>query len=649
MRPILLLISCLAFSAAIAQSKYNVFEWKPSPKIHTVDPAFKDVPAVYVADQRIIEYAFEKNQLYLYRTLHRIVHINTDQGIEAFNKIYLPMNEGIEMLDVKARTILPDGKIMELNRSNIKDLKDEDGQYKIFALEGLVKGSEIEYYFTIKKAPSFFGREVLASRIPAQQSRFELISPDHLLFETKSFNQLPTGRDTVIGEKRYVVIKDEKLAEVDEEKYSMYQANLKRVEYKLAYNKAGNSTNRLFTWDELAKKVHTIYYTVPAKDKRKIKDLLEEVTMKPSASTAEKIMAVENFLKQRYFSKDDVDGQDADDLSTALKNKIMSERALLKLYLALFDAAGIETNLVLAGNRSSFSVDRNFENWNSAANAVLYFPATRKYLAPTEVEYRYPWIPPTWAGTNGLFCVTTTIGNFTTAMAEVKPVQMEAYENSYLNMDVSMKMDKDESLLLDVKQLYAGYAAPNYRAPFVFMPAEEQRKVLKEMIKFGTNSENIISNSFENKELEQADPYKPFIINASVRSSNLVERAGNKLLIKIGEVIGQQAEMYDEKPRMLPIELGFPHALVRTIRFTIPDGYKPANLKDLLIDHSYREKDVTTMGFTTTYDQKGNVLTITVNEVYRNTNYPISQYETFKKVINAAADFNKVVLILEKI
>jgi hypothetical protein len=106
--------------------------------------------------------------------------------------------------------------------------------------------------------------------------------------------------------------------------------------------------------------------------------------------------------------------------------------------------------------------------------------------------------------------------------------------------------------------------------------------------------------------------------------------------------------MYDEKPRMLPIELGFPHLLVRNIRFNIPEGYKIGNPNDLVINYAHKERDVVTMGFTTSYKQEGNILTITVNEVYRNTNYPVSQYETFKKVINAAADFNKVVLILEK-
>ena len=39
---------------------------------------------------------------------------------------------------------------------------------------------------------------------------------------------------------------------------------------------------------------------------------------------------------------------------------------------------------------------------------------------------------------------------------------------------------------------------------------------------------------------------------------------------------------------------------------------------------------------------------VDVMETYAQLRYELSEFETFKKVINAAADFNKVVLVLEK-
>jgi hypothetical protein len=245
--------------------------------------------------------------------------------------------------------------------------------------------------------------------------------------------------------------------------------------------------------------------------------------------------------------------------------------------------------------------------------------------------------------------VTTTIGNFTTAIGEIKFIPMEDVKHSYSNMDMTLKMEKDDALVVSVKQIYGGYTASSYRMPFVYLPADQQHEVLKQMVKFGTNSENILSHSFENKEMEQADPYKPFVINASVKSTNLVERAGEKLIIKIGEVIGEQAEMYQAKARTTPIDVGFPHVLDRTIELVIPEGYSIKNLGDLNISEVYKESDKEIMGFVSSYNLSGNVLKITINESYNRVTYPIEQYEQFKKVINASADFNKVVLVLDKI
>jgi hypothetical protein len=48
------------------------------------------------------------------------------------------------------------------------------------------------------------------------------------------------------------------------------------------------------------------------------------------------------------------------------------------------------------------------------------------------------------------------------------------------------------------------------------------------------------------------------------------------------------------------------------------------------------------MGFESSYKQEGNIIKVRVMEQYRKVQYPIAQYEDFKKIINAAADFNKV-------
>jgi hypothetical protein len=648
MRILFLIVLTITCTCGQSQSNYTKEQWQAAPALHTIEKKYSDAAAVYVLDKKVSEFVIEKDGFFVYRTLHRIVHINNDQGIESFNKVYLPFGDGVEMLDVKARTVLPDGKVIELNKANIKDITDDEGNsYKIFAIDGLTKNCEVEYYYTLKKVPSYFGTDFISSKIPAMQSRWELIAPATLVFETKAFNNLPAIKDSSSADKRYLWLDARNIDEADEEKYAMYDADLKRVEYKLAYNKAKNATERLFTWNELAKKAYAMYAEVSEKEEKKIKEVLAGMILLKS-STPEKIAVIESYIKKNFVIRKDISSEDANDLTKVLKAKVISERATIKLFLAFYNAAGVSNQLVFCGSRSDYGLDRSFENWNNASNNVIYFPDQKKFLAPTEVEFRCPWIPPTWAGTLGVFCVPTTIGSFTTALSEVKQIPFEEYEYNFSNINVKASFEKEEAMLLQVQQAYGGYSAVNYRAAFSFAPQDQQDKFLKELIKFGTNSENMLSHNFENKDLEQSDPYKPFIINASVRSTQLFDKAGAKYLVKVGELIGQQAEMYETKQRSNNITLYYPHALVRDIELTIPDGYKVANLDDININQVYKDGDVITMGFVSRYELSGNTLKIKIEENYRNVTYPIEQYEVFKKVINAAADFNKVVLILDK-
>ena len=53
-------------------------------------------------------------------------------------------------------------------------------------------------------------------------------------------------------------------------------------------------------------------------------------------------------------------------------------------------------------------------------------------------------------------------------------------------------------------------------------------------------------------------------------------------------------------------------------------------------------------GLQITYVLKGKMLEIKVREYYDKLNYPASFYNNYIKVINAAADFNKIKVVLEK-
>ena len=160
----------------------------------------------------------------------------------------------------------------------------------------------------------------------------------------------------------------------------------------------------------------------------------------------------------------------------------------------------------------------------------------------------------------------------------------------------------------------------------------------------------MISFSVENADLKNSLNNLPLNILGNFKSVDLHENAGKNILVKIGEVIGTQVQMYQEKKRVLPISLDYPHALDRIITFTVPDGYKIKNPDDIVLNVTDKnESGKETMGFISSYKTQGKELIITIHEFYKSIYYDVNKIDEFSKVINAAADFNKVTLVLEKI
>jgi len=632
--------------------KIEIEKWADKPVIHQLAANYSKESAVILFDNRRVEYIDneKKDDVLEYYTLHKLIHINDDRGIEEFNKIYLGFGEKSDVVDVKARTVLPNGKIIELDKNNIKDLKEENGNvYKIFAMDGLEKGCEVEFFYTFKKATSYFGREVIQGGIPVLETTFKLIAPDRLRYDIKPYNTTEKATDTVINSKRIAQCSFKETTGAEDEKYAFYDANLKRIEYKLSYNDATRKGERVFTWNELAKRVFGIYTYYSDKELKQVSAMVTDNGWDKLDDETKKIIAVENFVKKRFSYNEDLNSEEGSKLETVIRNKIGGTVGIMRLYSAIFQNLGINRQIVLTGDRSKFVIDREFENWNNCDYPLFYFPAAKKYMAPTRPDFRYPWISPSWGETNGLFCKITTLGTYSSAMAEIKPIALEDYSKSFNNIESTIDLSKElDSLTIDTKLIFGGYAAVDYRDIFNFSNDEQKRNVFKELAKNVANTDHILVSEVSNQDFENSTTNIPMIVHIKTKSGELIERAGNKLLVKIGMAIGPQVEMYQEKPRQEAINLSYGHVEERTINFTIPDGYTINNLNDIKINQVYQDNGELTMGFVSGYEMKGNVLSIHITEEYRKTFYPISQFDQFRKIINASSDFNKVVLVLQK-
>jgi hypothetical protein len=202
---------------------------------------------------------------------------------------------------------------------------------------------------------------------------------------------------------------------------------------------------------------------------------------------------------------------------------------------------------------------------------------------------------------------------------------------------------------VDIVYSFSGYTAMGIREAVVLLPKDKVKELAEKIISITEKPENIEKHSINNEGFDNYYDNKPLEIKATVKAPELIEKAGAKYLFKLGDVIGRQSELYQNSNRKLPIDVDYPHYLNRKITVVLPDGYKILNPETIKIQTELKNADgKATAAFYSDYKMDGNKLVVTISEFYDQLHYPISDYESFRKVINAAADFNKVNLLISK-
>jgi hypothetical protein len=155
-------------------------------------------------------------------------------------------------------------------------------------------------------------------------------------------------------------------------------------------------------------------------------------------------------------------------------------------------------------------------------------------------------------------------------------------------------------------------------------------------------------DEYEVENLEpSAYPEKPLIAKAEFTDEVYTEPGSTSTIVKLGEIIGPQAEMYlEDSVRTLPVNHGFPRWYHREIKLHVPEGHILKNIESLemLVSSGGADPD---MIFESNYTFENGVLHVVIDEWYRGGEYPAELFETYREVINAAADFNKKYVVLE--
>nr|WP_299387591.1 DUF3857 domain-containing protein [Allomuricauda sp.] len=645
-----LIVLLLAYST-YAQDDLVVsgYTWEEKPSFDlNID---SEEPMKALKEHYITEFAYAPDNSFIeYYLEHKAYWLNSNDKIEDFNKIYLPYASNSVLMRSKARVITKSGKIINLDDSKILSAQDEETgkQYKYFAFEGVEQGSVIEYFYVEKKTPSYSGTAFrLQSDFEKEQVGFDLYSPSNLVFKFKSYNGLPeVERDTLSKDRLHWRLHIPKIQKLPLEEQSAYAASRGYLVYKLDRNLKTNKSD-LSSYGTVAQNIYNYYCADPSKKAAiQIQDFISSNVGNIDDMEA-KIRELDRIIKSSFI-KSESGGDNLKDLEEVLEKKVASSTGLIKLYVALFRQLGEKHEIVITSDREVLKFDKEFEAQNYLTNFLIYFPGFDTYVSPTDMQSLYGYPPAFLTDNYGLFIKEVSIGSFKSGIGKIKYIKPLDAGNAVDKMVIDVQFDEADitSNKIKLERSFSGYYAMPIHPYMSLVVGKDREDMIEGLAK--TMNENVV---VEKQKVHNEDPklfgVEPLTFEIDITSDAFVEKAGNKYLFKIGELIGPQMEMYQEKERVLPLENEHQRSYFRNININIPKGYKIANLADLNIDNKFEQDGKELFSFVSYYEVKDNVLHITADEHYRINIITPSIFEEYRKVINTAADFNKITLILE--
>lgn len=626
------------------------YNWEENPSYEQPVDSAQEIVAL--KDKYVVEFAYmNEGNLTEYYLKHQVLWLNSDDKIEDYNKIYLPYSSSSELLISKARVITKNGRVIVLDDSKILTAKDDETgkQYKYFAFEGIDKGSFIEYYYVEKKSPNYKGTLFrLQGSYPKKNVEFDLFSPKNLVFEFKSYNGIPSiAKDTLSKNKLHWKLSLDNLKGLVKEKQAPYQASRGAIVYKLDKN-LKNNANDISSYGIVAQNVYSFYYEVPAKKTLSLIDtFISDALSKQDEDEETTIRSLDRFIKTNVFLTEGDSGE-LKDLDHVLDKKVANTTGMIKLYVALFNTLHIKHEMVITSNREQLRFDNEFEANNFLTDFLFYFPKSKTYLSPTETESRYGFPPSNLTDNYGLFIKEVTIGDFKSGLGKIKYIESLEADKTLDRMTIDVRfLENDISKnLVKLRRSFSGYYAMTIQ-PYMHLVKDKDLEEMIEGLAKGMNEDLKVLK----KEIINGNPdafgVKPLTFVIDVESGAFTEKAGKKYLFNMGQLIGKQIQMYQEKERVLPLVDEYKRSYYRTINMKLPKGYKVANLEDINISNTYEKDGKELLSFKSYYKMEGDVLSITADEHYRINIIDTAIFEAYRKVINSAADFNKITLVLE--
>lgn len=581
---------------------------------------------------------------------HDLILLNNESAIDENNKIYVNVTRD-SLMDFKVR-VIENGKVVkEHGLNDLLVTKEEEGRYKILAVEGLKKGQMIERLIIRLQNYSESGTILVQQKYITHKHLISISAPANVKFALKCYPELKTFSDTVITDSvankstRFQYCNFGPISPYKEEDYSFTKAHRMRVEFALEQN---FSTNRKFnSWADKGRNLLEDMIISEKNEKKYIAKLVSKEGF-DKLSGKEQVFAVESFMKNNVNSGADMPY--VGDVEKLFKLKFGSNYSVNRTYIMIFEALKIKWELVFTTTKSNKAFDESFPSAAYIDEVLFYFPSIDSYIDPEDVSKRVGEISFLYQGQKAMFVKPMLIGEGYTGLTRIATIP-EPNMNE-ITREYAINVNWTDDLDTKIETTFKGNNHANDSRKYIYTYVDRAKadEITEEQIR-GDRKEGdfkvINVKDFNMKDFNEY--YKPIELSYEWVTDAYLERVGNNLLLKYGLLIGLQVELYNKKERTYPIEMYYPHLHNAVIRIKVPEGYtaKGFEKKDRNIEYK-DEKGNPLFGIDIKVEQEGDFIVMKIHEYYAKSTYSVAEYAQFREVINAAADINAYTLLLEK-
>jgi hypothetical protein len=564
--PIFVFIALLA-SPALGQN------WKPVEPAHL---ALKTPSVEPDADAEAIFWEVTVNDEDLDTVLTHYIRIKvfTERGKESQGTIEIPYPGTTRIKDVLARTIKPDGSIIEMKKEAVFDKTlVKAGGFKVkaksFALPAVEPGVIIEYRWKEYRRSGLYMRFQLQREIPVQAVRY-LIKPyayTEYGMRVATFNgpnvamqKEKNGFHSATVNNVRAFREEPRMPPEDQVRYWML----------IFYSEDRNLDPQKY-WDEYGKRVFDVF-----KPSMKVNDEVRRASAEAvgDASTPEqKLERIFNYCRAKIKNvSDDASGVSQEQREKMKENKNPTDTLkrgmgtwddINMLFAAMATAAGFDARAAMLADRSDKFFDPTFplsyflRTYNIAINLGdqwRFFDPGSNYVSFGMLRWQEEGNNALISDPKAPFFVQTP---------------MSAPEKSLEKCAAKLRLSEDGTLEGDVTIEFTGHLAVQFKENNDEDSPEQRQKTLLDDIKRHMSTAEIADVKIENV----TDPSKPFIYRFHIRVPDYAQRTGKRLFLQPSFFQKGVNPMFPTSDRRHAIYFHFPWREEHTVEIELPKGY----------------------------------------------------------------------------